>query len=68
MMDDECGEVGGMGTDDDNLSSRRNICPSVNVSNKKIPHNLTRARTEATGVGSLRLTAELLDSLDLTFT
>jgi hypothetical protein len=57
MRDDgDCGEIGGMNIGRGNRSTRRKptpapLCPPL------IPHDQTRARTQAATVGSQRLTA-----------
>jgi hypothetical protein len=52
LDDDECGAVGGMSGSENRSTPRKpapvSICP---------PHDLTRARTRAAAMGSLRLTA-----------
>jgi hypothetical protein len=55
MIDDECGAVGGMRIDRGNQSTGRKPAP-VPLCPPQIPHDLTRARTRATAVGSRRLT------------
>jgi hypothetical protein len=54
--DDDCGAIGGMRTGRVNRSTRRKPAP-VPLRPPQIPHDLTRARTEAAAVGSRRLTA-----------
>jgi hypothetical protein len=57
MIDDERGAIGGMWIGRGNRSSR--IKPaSIQFCPPQIPHDLTRARTRATTVGSRRLTPE----------
>jgi hypothetical protein len=54
--DDECGAVGGMRTVRRNRNTRRIYVP-LPLCPPQIPHDLTRARTRATAVGSRWLTA-----------
>jgi hypothetical protein len=56
--DDECGTVGGI-LGNGNRSIRRKPAP-VTLCPPQIAHDLTRARTRATAVGSRRLTARAM--------
>jgi hypothetical protein len=56
IHDDDCGAIGGMKFDRVNRSTRRKPA-SAPLCLPQIPHDLTRARTRAAGVGSQRLTA-----------
>jgi hypothetical protein len=56
MIDDDCGEVGGMRTGRGNLSTQWKPAP-VSLCPPQMPYDLTWARTRAAAVGSLRLTA-----------
>jgi hypothetical protein len=57
MIDEgDCGAIGGMKIGRGNRSTRRKPAP-VPLCPPQIPHDKTRARTRATGVGSQRLTA-----------
>jgi hypothetical protein len=53
---DDCGAIGGMRIGRGNRSTRRKFAP-VLLCPPQIPHDLTRARTRAAGVGSRGLTA-----------
>jgi hypothetical protein len=53
---DDCGVIGGMRINRRNRSTRRKPAP-VPLCPPQIPHDLTRARTRAAAVGSLRLIA-----------
>jgi hypothetical protein len=55
MDDDECGAIGGM-TGRGNRSPQRKLAP-VTLCLLQIPHDLSRARSQATEVGSQRLTS-----------
>jgi hypothetical protein len=57
MVDDsDCGAIGRMKIGRGNRTTRRKPTP-VPLCSPQIPHDLTRARTRATAVGSQRLTA-----------
>jgi hypothetical protein len=56
MIDDDCGAIGGMRIGRGSRSTRRKPAP-MPLCPPQIPHDLTRAGTRATAVGSRRLTA-----------
>jgi hypothetical protein len=56
MDDDECGWISGMRIGRGNRSARRKPAP-VPLYPPQIPHYLSRARNQAVGMGSQRLTA-----------
>jgi hypothetical protein len=56
IYDDDCGAIGGMKIGRGNRSTRRKPSP-VPLCPSQIPHDLTRARTQAAVLGSWRLTA-----------
>jgi hypothetical protein len=58
IIEDDCGEIGGMRIGRGNRSTRRKPAP-VPLCPQQIPHDLTRARTRAAAVGNWRLTPDL---------
>jgi hypothetical protein len=57
MIDEgDCGAIGGMKFGRGNRSTRRKPAPAP-LCSLQIPHDQTRARTQAAAVGSQRLTA-----------